>query len=173
MKTTIKLVLVIVAVALCSNISAQTQKFAHIDLEALITAMPEHDSAMVKMQKVQKQLEDEMENIQVEYRKKLDDYQKNEANLTEIVKTSRIQELTGYQQRIQMFQESAQQQLQEENNKLYQPILEKANKAVEFVAKEQGITYVVSANPQILIFKATVGTIDLLPAAKEYLKIKK
>jgi len=170
MKTTVKIVLVIAAFALCSNVSAQTQKLAHINMQELIFSMPEYDSATVKLEKMRKELEDDMELLQVEYRKKLDEYIKNEANLTDLVKSSKQMELQSLQQRIQMFQENAQQQLESENGKLLQPVIEKANKAIEAVAKEQGISYVVSE--QVLHFKA-VGTIDLLPAVKDYLKIKK
>jgi len=172
MKITLKLVLAIAAVALCSTISAQNFKLAHINMEELIVSMPEYDSAMVKMQKIQNELETEVENLQVEYRRKLDDYLKNEANLTDIVKQSRQTELQNLGQRIQTFTESAQQTLEMENGKLMQPIWEKANKAVENVAKEQEVTYVFSSNPQILIYKA-IGTLDLLPAVKNHLGIKK
>jgi len=172
MKNTIKLVFAIVAVALCSTVSAQTPKLAHINIEDLIIAMPEYDSATVKVEKLRKVLETEVEDLQVEFRKKLDDYQKNEANLTEIVKQSRQTELQSLSQRVQNFIEDAQQELEMENNKLMMPVWEKANKAVENVAKEQGVTYVFSANPQILIFKA-VGTLDLLPAVKQHLGITK
>ena len=170
MKTTLKLVLVISIIALCSNVSAQALKLAHINMNDLIVSMPEHDSAMVKMQKEQKALEGELETLQVEFNKKYDEYQKNEATLTELVKQSRQQELTLYQQRVQTFTQSAQQQLEDLNAKLYQPIYEKANKAIETVAKEQGITYVI--NDQALTYKA-VGAIDLLPAVKQNLGIKK
>ena len=170
MKITLKLVVAIVAVALCSNVSAQNIKLAHINLQELIVSMPENDSAMVKLNNLQKTLEDEMENLQVEYRRKLDDYLKNEANLTELVKTSKQQELQSLQQRVQMFQESAQQSLESEYNKLMQPVIEKANKAIDTVAKEQGVSYVL--NEQVLHFKA-VGTLDLLPAVKKHLGITK
>ncbi|MDR1154717.1 MAG: OmpH family outer membrane protein [Bacteroidales bacterium] len=170
MKTILKFVLVIAIVALCSNVSAQTLKLAHININELVVSMSEYDSAMVKMQKIQKQLESEMETLQVEYRRKLDDYTKNEASLTDIVKQSRQQELVGYQQRLQTFSESAQQTLEDENNKLMQPVLEKANKAIETVAKEQGITYVLSA--QAVLYKA-IDSVDLLPAVKQHMGIKK
>ena len=172
MKITLKLVLAIAAVALCSNISAQNLKLAHINMEELIVSMPEYDSAMVQLQKTQNRLEEEIDALQVEYRKKLDDYQKNEANLTEMVKQSRATEIQNLGQRMQVYMESAQQELEMENGKLMQPIFEKANKAVENVAREQGITYVFDANPQILRFKAA-GTLDLLPAVKKHLGITK
>jgi outer membrane protein len=49
-----------------------------------------------------------------------------------------------------------------------QPVYEKANKAIEDVAKEQGVTYVLTS--QAVLFKAT-GTLELLPAVKKHLGI--
>ena len=172
MKITLKLVFAVAAIALCSNISAQNLKLAHINLDELIASMPEYDSAMVKMQKFVQDLETELELLNVERNKKIEDYTKNQANWTDLVRSSREQEITGFNQRIQMFQEQAQESIQQEQGKLMQPVIEKANKAVEAVAKEQGITYVIGANPQILIYKA-VGTTDLLPAVKKHLGIAK
>ena len=173
MKTTLKLVLFVIAVAvLCNNVSAQTPKLAHINLDELVVSMSEYDSAVVKFQKFTKVLEEELENLQVEYRKKYDDYSKNEANLTDIVKQSRAQELQNLGQRMQLFEQQAQEDAQKEQGKLFQPVYEKANKAIEDVAKEQGITYVISANTAVLLFKA-VGSLDLLPSVKQKMGIKK
>ena len=172
MKITLKLVFAIAAVALCSTISAQNIKLAHINLDELIVSMPEFDSAQVKLQKFGQELQNELELLQVEVNRKQDEFSKNQANWTDLVKQSRNDELMSLYQRYQTFQQQAQESYELEQQKLMQPILEKANKAVENVAKEQGITYVFSANNQILVFKA-VGTLDLLPAVKNHLGIKK
>jgi outer membrane protein len=109
--------------------------------------------------------------MQVEYRKKIDEYSKNQENWTDLVKQAKLDEIQSMERRIQAFQESAQESLQQDYNKLLQPVIEKANKAVEAVAKEQGITYVITGDSQVLIYKA-VGTLDLLPAVKKHLGIK-
>ena len=170
MKTTIKLVLAISVIALCSNVSAQ--KIAHINIQELITSMPEYDSASVKIEKVRQELEKTIEEMQVEFNRKSDELQKNQANLTDLVKQSKTEELTTMYQRLQSFQQQASESFQMESDKLLQPVYEKANKAIEAVAKEKGVDYVISDNPQILFFKA-VGTMDLLPAVKQHLGIKK
>jgi outer membrane protein len=170
MKTILKFVLVIAIVALCSNVSAQTLKLAHINMQELIVSMSEYDTAMVKMQKVAKDLETELETLNVERNKKLEEYANNNKNWTDLVRQSREQELQAMSNRIQMFQEQAQESYQQENEKLMQPILEKANKAIEIVAKEQGIIYVLSS--QALLYKA-IDSVDLLPAVKQHMGIKK
>jgi len=172
MKTTLKLAIAIAIAVLCSNVSAQTIKLAHINLDELIVSMSEYDSATVKLQREEKGLLQELELLNVERNRKIEDYSKNQAVWTELVKQSRAEEIQSMNQRIEMFQQQAQESLQQMQGELMQPILEKANKAIEAVAKEQGITYVLSGNPQILIYKA-VGTVDLLPAAKKHLGINK
>jgi outer membrane protein len=134
-------------------------------------SMPEYDSAVVKIQKFVKDLEAELEYMQVELNRKSDDFQKNSANLTELVRNSRQQEIVGMQQRMQEFQQSAQQNIEQEQAKLFQPVIDKAMKAIEDVAKENSITYVIEAQ-QILLYKAGDAQ-DLLPLVKQHLGIKK
>ena len=172
MKITLKLVLAITVIALCSNVSAQTVKLAHINRDELIVSMPEYDSAQVKLQKFVQELQQVMEEMQVELNRKQEDINKNQANWSDLVKTSKNEEFYTMYQRLQTFQQQAEENVGQEQNKVMQPIVEKANKAIEAVAKEQGITYVISDNPQILFFKA-VGTIDLLPTVKQKLGITK
>jgi outer membrane protein len=171
MKPISKIVVTIVFVGVCGLAHAQKPvKLAHIDSQALMQSMPESDSAQVKLQKLQKELETELEDLQVELNRKYDEFQKNSANWTELVKNSRQQEIITMQQRTQQFQESAYETLQQENAKLLQPIREKAVKAIEAVAKEQGITYVLES--QVALFKAADSQ-DLLPLVKQRLGITK
>ena len=170
MKTTLKLVFVIAIVAMCSNVSAQNLKLAHINLQELIFSMSEYDSAQVKMQKFAQDLQQALDEMNVERNKKWEEYSAKSKDWTDLVRTSKENDLNAMNQRITQFEQQAQESYQQEEAKLMQPIVEKANKAVEAVAKEQGITYVINA--QTLHYKA-VGSIDLLSAVKQNLGIKK
>jgi len=170
MKTTLKLVIVIAFVAICGNVSAQNIKLAYINFQELIASMPESDSAQVKMQKVGQELEKTMEEMQVELNRKQDEFQKNQTTWTDLVKQSKTEELTSMYQRLQTFQQNANESYQQEYQKLLQPIQDKASKAIDAVSKEQNITMVFDS--QVLHYKA-LGTLDLLPAVKQYLGIKK
>ena len=169
MKNTLKLALAVAIFALCGKVSAQNEKLTYIDINELVVLMPEYDTAMVKLQKVATDLENAMEEMQVEYNRKLDEYSRNQESWTDLVRQSKGQELQQMGQRIQMFQESASESYGIEQQKLTQPVIEKANKAIETVAKEKGITMVINA--QVLLYKA-VSTVDLLPAVKQHLGIK-
>ncbi|GHT25463.1 hypothetical protein FACS189464_1430 [Bacteroidia bacterium] len=172
MKSILKIVLIsIVIAAFSNNVNAQKViKLAHIDSEALMQSMPEYDSAVVKIQAFIKDLQGEIENQQVEINRKSDEFQKNSANLTDLVRTARQQEIAGMYQRLQEFQQNAEQTLQQEQAKLMQPVQEKATKAIDAVAKENSVTYVIEA--RALTYKAG-DALDLLPLVKQHLGIKK
>ena len=176
MKNIVKLVFVIAFVALCSKVLTKTTqatiKLAHINKMELAMTMPEHDSAQVKLQKFVKELQEFLDELQVELNKKQDEYQKNQANWSELVRESKMQDLVTMSQKVQASQQQAEEKYNLEYQKIFQPVIEKADKAIETVAKEQGVTYVINGDPQVLLFKA-VGTLDLLPLVKTHLGIKK
>jgi outer membrane protein len=173
MKNLFKFVFVVVVLAVFGDCAyaQKVVKLAHIDSQALIQTMPEYDSAVVKIQKIGKELEAEMESQQVELNRKYEEFQKNQAGWTELVRNSRQQELVTMQQKLEEFRQSAGESFQQEQAKVFQPVREKAIKAIEEVAKEQGITYVLEAQG-VVLFKS-IDSQDLLPAVKQHLGIKK
>ena len=171
MKTTLKLVVAFAIAALCSNVSAQNIKLAHIDIQELVLSMPEYEEAMAQLQGLLQELENSLEEMNVERNRKIDEFSRNQENWNELVRQARADEINSMQQRIQIFQQNAEESFQQEQARLVQPVIEKANKAIEAVATEQGITYVINADTNILLFKA-VGSIDLLPAVKQHLGIR-
>ncbi len=151
---------------------AQTFKFAHINSDDLIKAMPEYDSAMAKLQRTQKELLNQLELMQVELNNKLETYNKESKNYTDLVKQTKEQEMSDMNKRIQDFQVNAQNTLQEQQNTLTQPIFAKVDKAIKDVGKEGGYIYVFdTAKGQMLYFDDT-KSVNLLPAVKTKLGLK-
>src|ERR1700677_2530488 len=122
--------------------SASAQKLAHINLDSLLRSMPESDSARKVGQNHYQMLEGEVESMQKEYQQKYQDYQANQAKYTEIIKNEKQKEIQDMGQRIQEFQSSAQSDLQRFNDSITRPIIAKAKKAVNEVAKEHQYKYV-------------------------------
>ncbi|MDR2040242.1 MAG: OmpH family outer membrane protein [Bacteroidales bacterium] len=170
MKILLRLVLVISVVTVSQSIMAQkTLKMAHINMEKLIQSMPEYDSLTVTIQKEAKALEAELESLQVEFRRKFEDYTTNRDKWTELVRQSREEELSTMSQNVEKFRTTAEQSVQQEQARLLQPILEKANKAVDEVVKEQGITYVLN---EATIISKSADSHDILPLVQKKLGIK-
>ena len=155
------------------DIHAQTLKFGHINSDELIQALPEFDSANVNLEKFRKDLINALELMQVEYNNKTEAYSKDAKNLTDIVRQTKEQELIDMQRRIQEFQASAQQQLQEKQAELFQPIMAKVDKAIKDIGKENGFVYIyaVGQGSSLLYFDETKST-NVMPLAKAKLGIK-
>jgi outer membrane protein len=151
---------------------AQSFKFGHINSEELIQALPEFDSANVKLEKFRKDLVNALELMSVELNNKTDTYSKESKNLTDIVKKTKEQEIMDMQRRMQEFQTSAQQQLQDKQVELFQPVYAKVDKAVKDVGKENGFLYVFDiAKGALLYFDETKST-NVMPLAKAKLGLK-
>ena len=86
------------------------------------------------------------------YNKMLDDYEKNQAVLSEIVKKNKEAELLDKEKRLREFEQTASESLQKRNSDLIQPILDKILKAVDKVAGENGFTYILDVSKGSVVF---------------------
>jgi outer membrane protein len=155
------------------DINAQTLKFGHINSDELVQALPEYDSATVKIEKFRQDLINALELMQVEMNNKSEAYNKEAKNLTDIVRQTKEQELMDMNRRIQEFQTSAQQQLQEKQAELFQPIMAKIDKAIKDVGKENGFVYIYSVGQgSTLVYYDETKSTNIMPLAKAKLGIK-
>ena len=144
-----KLILLSFLALLTINSFGQS-KFGYIDSSELLSVMPEKKTAETELQDFAKSLESQLSAMQGEYQASVQDYQSNEATYTDLVKQDKIAEIQGLEQRIQSFQQNAQNALQQKEKELLEPILSKARTAIEDVAKEGKYTY---------IFDSSMGSI--------------
>jgi outer membrane protein len=146
------------------------QKTAYIDLDSLLSVMPEMADAKKVSADVYKQLETQLTTMQKELNDKLAEYQANEKNYTDLIKQTKQAELQDLNQRIQDFQVKAQTDFQKKNEELTKPINEKAKKAIEKVAKAKGYKMVIDASAGVLLY--TDPADDIFNLVKAELGIK-
>jgi len=153
-------------------LQAQDQiKLGHINIQDLFDVMPERDTAQKKLENIAQQFENTLEELQVEYNKKLENYQKNINTMSDLIRTTKENELQDLMQRIQQFQVQAEQDLSRQRSGLFLPIQEKALKAINEVAEENGFTYIFDMSAGIVLFAAE-NTEDILPMVKEKLGLE-
>ncbi|MDR3227284.1 MAG: OmpH family outer membrane protein, partial [Prevotellaceae bacterium] len=109
MKNLLK-VMFVIAFAIVAN-NAFAQKFAHINRNELIQAMPEVKTAQEKLETYYRELLAQLEEMQVESNKKLDDFQKNSESWTEEKRELKSQEIVSFRQRVQEQQQVAEEKL--------------------------------------------------------------
>ncbi len=158
--------ILLLSLTLLISISSFSQnKFGYIDSQELLLIMPERKTAEEEVQTFAKSLESQLQAMTAEYQQSVQEYQANEATYTDLVKQDKVTEITGLEQRIQSFQQNAQQALQSKEQELLEPILQKARKAIEDVASEGDYTY---------IFDKSVGSIlDVKESENILNKVKK
>ena len=160
-----KKILLLSLTFLISISSFAQNKFGYIDSQELLLLMPERKIAEEEVQTFAKSLESQLQAMTAEYQQSVQEYQANEATYTDLVKQDKVTEITGLEQRIQSFQQNAQQALQSKEQELLEPILQKARKAIEDVASEGDYTY---------IFDKSVGSILYVKESENILdKVKK
>lgn len=155
----------------CLFTYGQNLKFGHINSNELMEVMPQKDSAMAVLEKEFKEMEGILEDMQVELNKKYQSYLEAQPTLSDIAKRTKEQELQELQQRIQAYQQTAQQDLQKREMELVQPLMEAAKKAIEDVAKENGFIYVFDSGAGVVLYHSEKST-DIMPLVKKKLNIQ-
>ena len=136
MKKFLKLTLAVVLMMSAGTVYAQ--KFGRVDLAAVVTNMAEFKEAQANLETYGRDLQDQLEQIQVEFNTKYAEYEKNVGTYTDAVRQLKESELTQLQQRFTDFQQLAQQDMQRKEAEIMNPIYEKANEAVKKVATAGG-----------------------------------
>ncbi len=145
------------------------QKMAHIDTQALIEAMPETKAAQNELERIRKTYDAELTSMQKELEAKYVRYDAEAESKTEAENQKRLEEVQGAQQKIGEYRQNAAQDLRKKEADLFSPLFEKARAAIQKVAKDKGIQYVMDATPGSGLIVSDGE--DLLAAVKKELGI--
>ncbi len=129
------------ALAVMPAAQAQTT-VAIVDIDSVKAVMPEVSLAQSLLEQTSQQYEDEYRKLTDEINKKIEEYQALSSSTAPAIRERRQQEIQDLDQRIQAFQQKAQDDLAAERRKQLGPIDEKINAAIAVVAQERGISLV-------------------------------
>jgi len=170
MKKLFKVALVAVGMLFAGNFANAQTKIGHINFNQLIDMMPETKTVTTQMQAYQKTFIDQLTTMNNEYTTKGQEFQKNNATMTDAIRTSKGQELQDMQKRMQDYQNNAQQQVDAKRQELGKPLIDKATAAVNAVAKEKGYAYVLDSSQVSLLVSPDAD--DMMAAVKAKLGLK-
>ena len=174
MKKLIISLLLLAVVSTGTTLMAQNKlKLGHINSQELLEAMPESDSAQASLEKLARDHESVLEEMEVEFNKKFEHYRlaMEAGTLSDLARASKEAELQDMQTRIQTFEQTAQQDLQQKRVQLFTPVQEKALNAVNAVAEENGFTYIFDTGMGAVVYSAPESQ-DILPLVKAKLGIQ-
>ena len=165
-----KKILLIAAMAVMSlAAAAQDFKFAYVDMNELIMLAPEMDAAREKLQAAELEAQETYNAMVEEYQTKMQQYQQKAETWTATIRESKAAELQQIEYRIQEFNQAISQELQQTQQKLQMPIVQKAQEVVNELAKAKGVAFVIDkAN---LLYIGEGQGVNLTPEARVTLNI--
>jgi outer membrane protein len=171
MKRVFKVLFLGVALFVMSGVAQAQVKIAHVNTAEVLDAMPDKAKAEKDLEKYYGELQSQLQNMAKEYQTKLQDYEANQATMSNLVKQSKEKEIVDLQTRIQQFQANAEEDFEGKRAELLAPILEKIQNAINAVGKEKGYTYVLDLATGAAVYVGT-DAVDCTGAVKAKLGIK-
>lgn len=169
MKRTFQVLVLAVLCLVGTDSFAQKIKLGHFNSNELMQRMPEADSAQTKLQEYIADLQAEMELMNQEYNRLMQEYEAKKDQLTDLLKANKENEIRSVAERMQNFQRQSEVSIQEKQVELMNAIVEKIKVAVAEVAAENGYTYIFESNG-ILWYAADSDDVTSLLAKKLTLK---
>lgn len=153
MKKLVKLFFaVVLTVGVSLGVNAQSSKIGHVDSGAIMEIMPERATIEKDIQAYAAELQAELQAMYGEYQNKLQDYQANQATMSNLIRQSKEKEIVDLETRISEFQNSADLAMQNKQLELLNPLIEKVQNAVNAVGKEKGFTYIFDKAAGAVVF---------------------
>lgn len=165
--------LLFLSAALFVGVAANGQelKFGHIDVQKLISEIPEKIAAEKTLQEEAKKLEDQLKVMGSDLEKKYTEYMSQRDSLPDLIRATKEKEIQDADQRIKNYQAMAQQSIGQKEQQLLQPIIEKVQKAIDEVGAENGLIYIFDISSQVVLYHSE-KSIDAAPLVKAKMGIK-
>ncbi len=171
MKNLFKVLFLGIALFVMSGVAEAQVKIAHVNSAEVLDAMPDKATAEKALEKYYGELQTQLQAMGTEYQNKVQDYQSNEATMSNLVKQSKEKEILDLQTRIQQFQANAEQEFENKRAELLSPILDKIQNAINAVGKEKGYTYILDLATGAAVYVGT-DAVDCTKDVKAKLGIK-
>ncbi len=148
----IKLLFFVAILFIGKNAMAQDLKFGHIDIQELVSTLPDKLEADKKLQTESQKLQQNLTVMRQELETKYNDYLEKRDSLPDLIRATKEKEIQEINDRLQQFNQLAQQNLQQQEQQLLQPIIEKVQKAIDAVGAENGFIYIFDTSSRVVIY---------------------
>lgn len=164
-----KKVILVLAMVAALPIALCAQKFGVVDVQTVMTALPEFTQMQDQIATASKEYETEFTKLRDEMNKKIQEYEALAQDTPQAIRERRESELQEYDQKIQQFRNNASQQLQQQQQKLMEPIEKKLIDAINAVGQEGAYTFIFQKGQSVY---EGVDVKDLTDEVKAKLGIK-
>ncbi len=129
-----KIIIALVAV-LAVAVSANAQKFGHVDTQDIMQTLPELTKVNGELQAIAQQYENDLKAMQDELQRKAENYEKTKATMSATAAQEEEKALQDMYAKIQQTAQQNQQEFQKQQSEKMQPIQQKILTAIQNVGK--------------------------------------
>jgi outer membrane protein len=167
-----KITFILLAVMCFAAVAQAQSKIAHINSSELLDLLPETDSIQKRLQKEQEDWQNILQEKKTEATNKYNKLMEiaDDPNVSQQVKEIKAKEVENLQIQYQELQQRANTALQEKQEELLTPLLDKVKQTIADVAKENGYDYVIDATEGGGLIYSNPSS-DLMPLVKAKLGI--
>lgn len=150
------------------SLFAQTaQQIAFVNSNELLEAIPEKVEAARSIEELSKKYKDELQVMQNDYNKKYSDFISYQTSMAENVRNRRMQELYEMEKAINEFMKVAQEDIENQEKILIEPMRQRVKDAIYQVGVENGFICIYDlANPAIVFVTPDATDATLLVKQK-------
>nr|WP_321354093.1 OmpH family outer membrane protein [uncultured Draconibacterium sp.] len=136
---------VILCVATVAN-AQKPLKIGHVNIQELVQKHPSMDSLQTIIDRESKDMQQIYEEMIAEHEAAIEKFEAESDTYSDFVKQTKQNDILEQSQKIQNYSQSAQQQLQNRNMELIQPIYKEINQEISNIAGAQNFTYVLDVS---------------------------
>ena len=132
--------------------SAQTLKIGLVDVDEIVSKLPDTAEAQTKLADTSKKYEDEYAKLNDEMKRRYDEIEAMADDELPAIRERKIKDFQEYQMKIQQFEQSATQELGRYQQELMAPIYQKVNNAIQSVGQEGGFSLIEAKITQMVLY---------------------
>ena len=156
-----KLFATLFAALMLAGIGANAQvKIGYTNIDFVLTNIPDSKDIQAKLATEKAQYDKLLQEKIAGFQKDYEDYQKNAATMSAVIRQDKEKTLQTAQEGIQSFQQNSEGALQRKQQELLAPVMDKIQGAIDEVAKANGYTHVFNSD-------AGYGTTPVILVAPE------
>lgn len=129
-------------------------KIGHVNIQEIVQKHPAADSLRKILETETKEMEDLYNQMITEHESKLGVFEKEKSGYSDFVRNSKEKELIEMAQKIQEYNQIAQQQLQRRNMELLKPVYDQINSLINDISVKNSFTYILEVGSGAVAFAA-------------------
>lgn len=122
----------------------QSQEIGYVDPQEILNKMPEMKAVQQRLQNFIDKKRQEYAEKQQNFQQQVSEYQQKQSVISESAKQKEEERLGKLNSELQQYQGQIQQEIQQKQQELVGPLLDQIDQAVNTVAQNMGLTYVIN-----------------------------